>query len=138
MEEKTFRISTKGHTDIINITPQVSQIVKEAQISEGLCLVSCLGSTCGLTTIEYEEGVISDLKRILDEIIPANTNYEHCKKWGDCNGYAHIRSAIIQPFLVVPIAQGELYLGPWQQIVFIDFDNRPREREIKITISKAI
>jgi len=138
MEEKTFRISTKGHTDIINITPQVSQIVKEAQISEGLCLISCPGSTCGLTTIEYEEGVISDLKRILDKIVPANTNYEHCKKWGDCNGYAHIRSAIIQPFLVVPIAQGELYLGPWQQIVFIDFDNRPREREIKITISKAI
>ena len=129
-----FSISTKGFTDIIDITNEVSEVVKDFKIEEGACLISCPGSTAGITTIEYEEGAIEDLKRILDNIVPVNKNYEHCKKWGDCNGYAHIRSALINPFLAVPIEKGELLLGTWQQIVFLDFDNKPREREITVKV----
>jgi len=129
-----FKISTKGFTDIINITPQVSEIVRKSKVKDGICLISCPGSTCGITTIEYEEGLIEDLKRALEIIAPMNEDYEHCKKWGDCNGYAHIRSALLKPFLAVPIENGKLALGTWQQITFLDFDSRPREREIAVKL----
>lgn len=129
-----FTLSTKGFNDIIDITERVSEAVEKAGKKEGICLVSCPGSTCGITTIEYEDGLIEDLKRALEKIAPMNKDYEHCKKWGDCNGYAHVRSALIQPFLAVPIEDGKLALGTWQQIVFIDFDNRPREREIMVKV----
>jgi len=97
-------------------------------------LVSSPGSTCGITTIEYEDGLIEDLKRILEKIAPMSKDYEHCKKWGDCNGYAHIRSALIKPFLAIPVENGRLVLGQWQNIALLDFDNRPREREIMVKI----
>ena len=132
-----FNISTKGFTDIIDITPQVSEIVEKSKIKDGICLISCPGSTCGITTIEYESGLIKDLKRTLEIIASMNENYEHCKKWGDCNGYAHIRSALMKPFLAVSIENGKLVLGTWQQIAFLDFDNRPREREIMVKIIKS-
>jgi secondary thiamine-phosphate synthase enzyme len=132
-----FNISTKGFTDIIDITPQVSEIVAGSGIKKGICLVSSPGSTCGITTIEYEEGAIKDLKRVLELIAPMNENYEHCKRWNDCNGYAHIRSALLNPFLVLPVEKGSLVLGTWQQIVFLDFDNRPREREIAVKLIKS-
>jgi len=129
-----FSVSTKGFTDIIDITPEVSDIIKKSKIKEGICSISCSGSTCGITTIEYESGLIEDLKRILEKIAPMSKDYEHCKKWGDCNGYAHIRSALLRPFLTLPIEKGRLVLGAWQQIAFIDFDNRPRKREILVKI----
>ena len=129
-----FKISTKGFTDIIDITDKASEIVQKSKIKEGICLISCPGSTCGITTMEYEEGLIEDLKRILEKIAPLSEDYEHCKKWGDCNGYAHIRSALIKPFLAVAIEEGKLVLGQWQQITFLDFDNRPREREITVKL----
>jgi len=129
-----FFIKTKGFNDIINITEKISEIVEKSGIKEGICLISCPGSTCGFTTLEYEKGLIDDLKKALEKIAPMNNNYEHCKKWGDCNGYAHIRSALINPFLTLPIENGKLALGTWQQVVFIDFDNRAREREILIKI----
>lgn len=132
-----FKINTKGFNEVIDITGQVGEIVEKSNIQDGICLISCLGSTCGITTIEYEEGVIKDLKRALEIIAPMNKDYEHCKKWGDCNGYAHVRSALIQPFLAVPIESGSLALGTWQQIIFIDFDNRSREREISLKITKC-
>jgi secondary thiamine-phosphate synthase enzyme len=131
-----FNLSTKGFNDIVDITDKVSETLKKTGTKEGICLICCPGSTCGLTTIEYEEGVVQDLKEALDRLVPQNKDYEHCKKWGDCNGYAHVRSALIRPFLAVPIEKGKLFLGTWQQIVFLDFDNRPRQREIKITIVK--
>ena len=129
-----FNISTKGFNDIIDITSRVSKIVKESNVKDGICLVFVAHSTCAITTIEYEEGAIKDFKRALEIIAPMNENYEHCKKWGDCNGYAHIRAALMKPSLVVPIENGKLILGTWQQIVLIDFDNRPREREIIIKV----
>lgn len=131
-----FNLSTKGFNDIIDITGRVAEILENSGIEEGICLVSCPGSTCGLTTMEYESGAVQDLKNVLDRLAPQTKDYEHCKKWGDCNGYAHIRSALVNPFLALPIEKGELTLGTWQQIVFLDFDNRSREREIKVTILK--
>ena len=132
-----FKISTKGFTDIVDITDKVSKIVRDSKAKEGICLISSPGSTAGITTIEYEEGLIKDLKRALEIVAPTNEDYEHCKKWGDCNGYAHIRSALIKPFLAVPVENGKLVLGTWQQIVYLDFDNRPREREIMVKIVNA-
>ena len=127
-------LKTKGFTDIINITEEIGLKIKESGVEEGICSLSCPGSTCALTTIEYEEGAVNDLKRVLEEIAPVSKEYEHCKKWGDCNGYAHVRSALLKPFLVVPIEQGKMILGAWQQIIFIDFDNKPRQREIIVKI----
>jgi len=132
-----FRISTKGFNDIIDITDRVSEIVGKSDVRDGICLVFVAHSTCAVTTIEYEEGAMKDLKRALEIIAPMNTNYEHCKKWGDCNGYAHIRAALMKPCLVIPIEDGKLVLGQWQQIALIDFDNRPREREIIVKIVKG-
>ena len=132
-----FSIKTKGLNDIIDITDEVSEIVKKSEAKDGICLISCPGSTCGITTMEYESGLIKDLKRALEIIAPMNENYEHCKKWGDCNGYAHIRSALLKPGLAIPIEDGKLVLGTWQQIVLIDFDNRPREREIIVKLVHA-
>lgn len=129
-----FKLSTKGFNDIIDITPKVSKIVRNSKVKDGICLVFCPGSTCGITTIEFEDGAVSDLKRALEKIAPMNKDYEHCKKWGDCNGYAHIRSALLKPNFCCPVENGDLVLGTWQQIVFIDFDNRPRERELVIKI----
>lgn len=131
-----FSLSTKGHNDIIDITQRIQEIVEKYNIKEGICLVSCPGSTCGITTIEYEEGLIEDLKKALERIAPVSSDYLHCQKWGDCNGYAHIRSAFVNPFLAIPVMEGKLFLGTWQQIVFIDFDNRPRERELYVTVVK--
>ena len=142
----TFSIKTKGFNDIIDITERVQEEVKRSKVKDGICLVSSPGSTCGITTIEYESGLVEDLKRALERVAPMNEDYEHCKKWpaspdsrasrggGDCNGYAHIRSALIKPFLAVPIENEKLALGQWQQITLIDFDNRPREREILVKV----
>lgn len=141
-------IATKGLNDIIDITPDVTGYVRRLKTKEGICLIFCPGSTCGITTIEYESGLIEDFKRVLEKIAPMSEDYEHCKKWvetpgassktnapsADCNGYAHIRSALIKPFLTVPIENGELVLGTWQQIILIDFDNRPRTREVIIKV----
>ncbi len=132
-----FSITTRGFNDIIDITNKVSEIVEKAGVKDGICLISCPGSTCGITTMEYEPGLIEDFKKILDKIVPMTKDYEHCKRWGDCNGYAHVRSSLIKPFLSVPIEQGRIVIGTWQQIVFIDFDNRPREREILVKIINA-
>jgi len=129
-----FNLSTKGNNDIIDITDKVSDLVKKSGAKEGICLVFVAHSTCALTTIEYEEGVIKDLKRALENIAPMNKDYEHCKRWGDCNGYAHVRAALMKPCLSIPIEDRKLILGQWQQIVLIDFDNRPREREMIVKI----
>jgi len=129
-----FKVSTKGFNDIIDITDEVAKIVEKSKVKEGICLVSCPGSTTGLTTIEYESGLVSDLKKALERVAPMSEDYEHCKKWGDCNGYAHIRSALLKPFLAIPIENGNLLLGTWQQIILIDFDNRARTREITVKV----
>lgn len=129
-----LRFSTKGFNDIVDITSDVKKIVKESKVEDGICLIFLAGSTGAVTTIEYEGGVISDLLRALDILAPMNGEYAHNKKWGDGNGYAHVRSAIIKPSFTVPIEEGKLVLGKWQQIIFIDFDNNIRERELIVKI----
>ncbi len=129
-----FSIETKGFNDMIDITEKVDEAVKESKVEDGICLVFCAGSTAGITTIEYEDGALKDLKETLENIAPMHENYEHCKKWGDCNGYAHIRSTLLKPSFCCPVENGKLVLGTWQQILFIDFDNRPRNREIVVKI----
>ena len=132
-----FTISTKGFTDVIDITSRVAEIVKKSKVREGICLISCPGSTAGITTIEYEPELLKDFKEFLEKIAPSDKEYHHDKVWGEKNGFSHIRSALIKPFLAVPIENGKLVLGQWQQITFIDFDNRPREREVIVKVIHA-
>jgi secondary thiamine-phosphate synthase enzyme len=131
---ETVSISTKGFTDIIDLTDQVSAVLKRSKIDSGLVTVFCPGSTGALTTIEYESGVLEDLQKAIEKIVPSNIPYEHDRRWGDGNGFSHVRSALMKPSLTIPLIQGRLSLGTWQQIVFIDFDNRKRERNIIIHI----
>ena len=133
----SFNISAKGFTDIIDITLQVLEVVKESKVKDGICLISSPGSTCGITTIEYEPELLKDFKEFIEKIVPSDKEYRHDKVWGEKNGFSHIRSALIKPFLTVPIEDGKLVLGQWQNIVFIDFDNRPREREVIVKILHA-
>ena len=132
--QQSFRIMTKGHTDILDITPQVEDVVASSRVKHGIANVSGLGSTVAVTTIEFEPGAVSDLKRALEQIAPANDNYAHNARWGDHNGYAHLRSALLGTSASFPVRNGSLRLGTWQQIVLCDFDDRPREREITVTI----
>ncbi len=132
--QETFRISTKGHTDVLDITSQVERIVSGSGISQGIVNISGLGSTLAVTTIEFEPGAVADLRRALDQVAPANNDYRHNARWGDRNGYAHLRSALMGTAKSFPVSNGALCIGTWQQIVLCDFDDRPREREITVTI----
>jgi len=129
-----FKISTKGLNEIIDITDRVLKIVRESKIEDGFCLISCPGSTVGLTTIENDPNLLEDFKEFLEKLVPSNRSYRHDETWGEANTFSHIRSALIKPFLTVPIENGKLILGQWQQVMVIDFDNRPREREIFVKI----
>jgi secondary thiamine-phosphate synthase enzyme len=130
----TISINTKGFTDTIDITYEVTKIVEQSGIENGLVTIYCRGSTGTITTIEFESGVIKDLQRALEKIAPSNVPYEHDKRWGDGNGFSHVRAALMKPSLSIPLIQKKLILGTWQQIVFIDFDNRARHREIFVQI----
>ncbi len=132
-ENKIIKIDTKGFNDIINITDYAIDFV--SKFEQGLLNVFVQGSTLGITTIEYEEGVVQDLKDAINRIAPDDIEYLHNIKWGDGNGFSHVRSALIGPSITVPIHRGNLRLGTWQQIVVIDFDNRPRKREIYLTFN---
>jgi len=127
-------INTKGFSDIIDITPNVLSCVEQAGISSGLVTLFCPGSTGTLTTIEYEPGVLRDLQEALEKITPSDIPYHHDKRWGDGNGFSHVRAALMKPSLSIPIIDGKPTLGTWQQIVFIDFDNRARSRNIVVQI----
>ena len=132
-----FSIRTKGFTDIIDITSRIQGAVKRSKVRQGICLVSSPGSTCGITTIEYELELLKDFKEFLEKIIRSDKEYRHDSVWGEKNGFSHIRSALIKPFLTIPIENGKLVLGQWQNLVLIDFDNRPREREIIVKVVKV-
>ncbi len=133
---RTIEISlqTKGFTDIRNITGEVARAISASGVKDGLVTIFTPSSTSALTTIEYEGGALADLKRALDEIAPPDRDYQHNLKWGDGNGAAHLRAALIGPSLTIPVVQGELRLGTWQQVIFLDFDNRPRRRELVVQV----
>lgn len=124
-----FSIKTKGHGDVIDITDQVAKNITDNN-QDGLAVIFVAGATAAITTMEYESGLIQDFNEALEKIAPELSDYRHHQRWGDHNGAAHIKAALIGPSLTVPIKHGRLLLGDWQQIVLIDFDERPREREI--------
>ncbi len=126
---------TSAATDVIDITDDVAAKVREAGIGEGQTLISVPGSTASVTTIEYESGVVRDLVAALERLAPADIPYRHDARWGDGNGYAHVRAALLGPSVVIPVSGGRLVLGTWQQLVLIDFDNRPRQRRIFLQVS---
>ena len=133
IKHKIITIDTKGNCDIINITELVEKEVENSKIKDGICTIFVKGSTAAISTIEYEEGLLKDFKNFMDKILPKG-NYEHNKAWNDENGHSHLRSTLLKTSLQVPIINGKLFLGTWQQIVLIDFDTRPRRREIAISI----
>lgn len=129
-----INLSTKGFNDIIDITAQIHDSVNKSHINDGYVLVFVPGATGGITTIEYEPGLLKDLPDMLESIAPMNKTYMHDKTWHDGNGYAHLRSALIGPDITIPIQDNKLVLGTWQQIIFLDFDNRPRQRQLHLQI----
>ncbi len=137
MEMTTFDLSfsTSGDTDVIDITNQVLARLAETNLEEGQVLLFVPGSTGAITTIEYEHGAVSDLKDAIENLAPKDKYYRHNERWGDGNGHAHVRAALLGPSLTIPAVNGRLQLGTWQQIVFIDFDNRPRRRRIVMQVS---
>ena len=131
-EELVLR--TTAGTDIIDLTGQVQDQLSASRIVNGILVLFVPGSTGALTTIEYESGVLEDLKRVIEKLAPKDNHYEHNRRWGDGNGYSHVRAALMKPSLSIPIEKGRLSLGTWQQIVLLDFDNRPRDRRVLIQI----
>ena len=127
-------LQTKGFNDIIDITPSVTGVVENSGIKNGSVTVFCSGSTGAVTTIEYESGVLEDLKKAIERMAPSDVPYAHDRRWGDGNGFSHVRAALLGPSLTVPIMGGALALGTWQQIVFIDCDNRKRRRKIIVQV----
>jgi secondary thiamine-phosphate synthase enzyme len=127
-----IEVSSKGFSDVIDITAEVSSILRDSGIKEGLLTVFVPGSTASVTTVEFEPGVVEDLRRAVERLIPSTAAYRHDGRWGDGNGFAHVRAALLKPGLTIPVVGGELTLGTWQQIAFIDFDNRPRKRRLVV------
>ncbi len=128
----SISLSTRGNADIHDITEQVRQLVTQSKLKNGVATLFCPSSTSALTTIEYEPGCLSDLRRLFDEIIPPNRTYQHDQAWGDGNGHSHVRAALLGASLSVPFVESRLTLGTWQQIIYVDFDNRPRRRELVV------
>lgn len=123
-------VNTKGDCDIVNITDESQSLISKHKMEKGNLLVFVAGSTASISTIEYEPGLKKDLPAILDKFIPSDYKYRHHETWGDYNGHAHIRSTVMGCSQVIPFADGELMLGTWQQLVLIDFDDRPRTRNV--------
>jgi len=131
---ESIELQTRGHADMHDITGEVAAKVRDSGVGSGIVTLFCPGSTSALTTIEFESGALSDLERLFDEIIPPDRDYAHNLRWGDGNGYSHVRAALLGPSLTVPFVNGELQLGTWQQITYIDFDNRSRSRRLVVQI----
>ena len=131
---KRINLETKGECDIIDITSQVEEQVAQARINSGTVTLFVAGSTAGISTIEFEPGLLSDFQGMWERSIPKNIPYNHDRRWGDGNGYSHVRASLLGASLVVPFNEKKLSLGTWQQIVLVDFDNRPRSRQVILQI----
>ena len=131
-----LEIFTQGFNDIIDLTEQVQAIVEKEGLQDGLVVVFVPHQTCAVSVLENESGLQKDLKKALDKLLPQDKEYEHNKKWGDGNGHAHLRASFLKPDLTIPVEEGDLILGTWQQIILIDFDNRPRTRQVIIKTLK--
>ena len=130
----SIQLSTSGNTDVQDITAEIARLVIASELKSGTVTIFCPSSTSALTTIEYENGCVSDLRRLFDEIIPGNREYAHNARWGDGNGHSHVRAALLGPSLTIPFVEGHLTLGTWQQVIYLDFDVRSRRRELVLQI----
>lgn len=130
----SFEVSSKGEDDMLDITGSVRDAVAAARLSKGLATIFVLGSTAAVTTIEYEPGLTKDFPRTLDRVAPKGVAYEHEKRWHDGNGRSHVKASLVGPSLTVPIVDGALALGEWQQIVVAEFDLRPRNRKVVVQL----
>ena len=130
----TIALKTSARDEIIDVTDRVQDIVSKSGIKEGLVCVFVVGSTAAVTTVEHEPGLVSDMKEAMDRLYPKDIEYGHHQRWGDGNGHSHIRASFVGPSLTVPIVERRLRLGTWQQIVFMEFDNKPRTRELEVLI----
>ena len=131
---KEISLNTRGECDIIDITPDIEQEVAKAGMAKGVVTIFVAGSTAGLTTIEFESGVLTDLQGMWERIVPKDITYAHDRRWGDGNGYSHVRASLLGASLTVPFSNKRLMVGIWQQIVLVDFDNRPRSRQVILQI----
>jgi secondary thiamine-phosphate synthase enzyme len=131
---KRIQISTQGQGEIINVTAEIAREVNNSGVSSGIVVVFIPGSTAGVTTIEFEPGLVADMGEMWERVIPTNINYEHHKAWGDGNGHSHMRASLLGPSITIPFVNKRLTLGTWQQVVITDFDVRPRSREIVLQI----
>jgi secondary thiamine-phosphate synthase enzyme len=131
---REITLNTKGECDIIDITPDIEQEVAKAGMAKGVVTIFVAGSTAGLTTIEFESGVLTDLQGMWERIVPKDITYAHDRRWGDGNGYSHVRASLLGASLTVPFSNKRLMVGTWQQIVLVDFDNRPRSRQVILQI----
>jgi len=132
--ETTLERSTTAGTDIHDLSSDLQAFVASTGIDKGLAILFVPGSTAALTTIEFESGAVNDLKRAIEQLAPAGAEYEHDLRWGDGNGYSHVRAALMGPSLIVPVTRGRLETGTWQQVILCDFDNRPRQRRILVQV----
>ena len=130
----SIQVSTRGNADMVDITDLVAKAVFESGVNDGVATIFTPSSTSGLTTIEYESGCLSDLRRLFDEIVDPERHYSHNARWGDGNGHSHVRAALIGASFTVPVVNKRLTLGTWQQIILIDFDNRSRKRDLVIQL----
>jgi secondary thiamine-phosphate synthase enzyme len=130
----SISLRTNAKDDIVDITSKVQEIVSRSNVKNGLACVFVVGSTAAVTTVEHEPGLVADMKDAMERLYPKDVVYEHHQRWGDGNGHSHIRASFVGPSLTVPVVGGSLQLGTWQQIVFMEFDNKPRTREITVQV----
>ena len=135
IKTKQLKVKTKGNCDVVDITGQALSVIEKAGIREGVVVLFNVGSTAGITTTEYEPGLVNhDIKAAFEKIAPANGRYEHEETWHDDNGHSHVRASILGPSLSIPIVNGEMTLGTWQQIILVDFDTRARTRTVVVQL----
>lgn len=134
VKSKSLRLKTSGNCDIVDITDHVAREVEASGIADGIVTVFAVGSTAGIATIEHESGLLTDLRDMWEKLIPQSIGYNHNRAWGDGNGHSHLRASLQGPSLTVPFTGRKMHLGTWQQIVYVDFDNRPRSREVVLQI----
>ncbi len=131
---KYIPLETNGNGDVINLTDAVDNCISESGLTDGTATIFAPSATSGITTLEFESGSVQDLQRLFDEIVASDRTYAHNLRWGDGNGHSHVRAALLKPSLVVPFCEGQMTLGTWQSIVFVDFDNRSRQRKLIVQI----
>jgi secondary thiamine-phosphate synthase enzyme len=134
IKDYTLSLSTQGYCHVINVTDEVQDRIRESAVESGTVTVFVVGSTAGITVVEYEPGLVKDLEELFDKLAPPTRDYHHEQTWHDGNGFSHVRASLLKPSLVVPVVSGKMRLGTWQQIVVLDFDNGPRTREVAVQV----